>query len=275
MALLNRYQSMLSNGFRSRMTLLQPCALRTPFLLLVLAALGGCATAPGRTSSSDPWEGFNRGVYRFNDFADRNALKPVAKGYKAVTPGWARTGVSNFFSNLTYPWTIVNQLLQGKPVMACRDTGRLVINSVVGIGGLIDVATHAGLPENNEDFGQTLAVWGVPSGPFLTIPFFGPSSLRDGPSRIADYFSGVTLYIDVSWELEWSARGLAIVNDRAALLQLDSQLNNVFDPYAFLRDVWVQRREYQIYDGNPPEPTFDDEPLEEEPAPETAPTPVP
>ncbi len=228
--------------------------------------LAGCATAPGRTSAADPWEGLNRGIYRFNDVADRATLKPVAKAYEKVTPDWFRTGVGNFFTNLTYPTTIVNQLLQGKPAMAGKDTGRFVINSVLGLGGLFDVAVHAGLPENDEDFGQTLAVWGVPSGPFLTIPLFGPSTLRDAPSRIADYFSGVTRYIDVHWQEEWAARGLEVVNDRAELLPLESQLENVFDRYGFIRDAWIQRREYQIFDGNPPEPVFEDEPVDAAPA---------
>ena len=253
------------------MTVMQPNVLRALSMLLLCGLLAGCATAPGRTSTADPWEGLNRRVYRFNDVADRVALKPVAKAYQQVTPDWFRTGVSNFFTNLAYPTTIINQLLQGKPGRACKDTGRLVINTVLGLGGLFDVAIHAGLPANDEDFGQTLAVWGVPSGPALTIPFFGPSSVRDGPSRIADYFSGVTLYIDVSWELEWSARGLEIVNDRAELLPLEGQLSKVFDPYAFLRDAWAQRREYMIFDGSPPEPTFDDEFLDEEPAAPVAP----
>lgn len=239
--------------------------LRVTCLFAALLTLAGCATAPGRTTLDDPWEGFNRGVYRFNDFADRAALKPVARGYVKITPEWFRTGVSNFFSNLTYPTVIVNQLLQGKPGMAGRDTGRFLINSVLGLGGLFDVAVHAGLAENDEDFGQTLAVWGVPSGPFFTIPLFGPSTVRDAPSRIADYFSGVTRYIDVHWQEEWSARALEVVNDRAELLPLEGQFEQVFDRYGFIRDAWIQRREYQIFDGNPPEPTFDDEPPEDPP----------
>ena len=114
-----------------------------------------------------------------------------------------------------------------------------------------------------EDFGQTLAVWGVPSGPYVTLPFLGPSSLRDAPSRIADYFTGVPRYVDVQWEAEWSARALEVVGFRADLLPVEAQIENVFDRYAFMRDAWAQRREYMIFDGRPPEPTFDDEPLEE------------
>ncbi len=244
---------MLQNGLRSR-------------LLAVFAlglALSGCATAPGRTTADDPWEGLNRGIYRFNDVADRATLKPVARAYAKVTPNWMQTGVRNFFANLGYPTTIVNQLLQGKLGLALQDTGRLVINTVAGVGGLIDAASIGGLTANEEDFGQTLAVWGVPSGPYVTLPFLGPSSLRDAPSRIADYFTGVPRYVDVQWEAEWSARALEVVGFRADLLPVEAQIENVFDRYAFMRDAWAQRREYMIFDGRPPEPTFDDEPLEE------------
>jgi phospholipid-binding lipoprotein MlaA len=240
----------------------------------VALALTGCATAPGRTTSEDPWESLNRGIYRFNDVADRATLKPVAKAYGKVTPEWMQTGVRNFFANLGYPTTIVNQLLQAKLRLALRDTGRLVINTIVGVGGLIDVASAGGLTANDEDFGQTLAVWGVPSGPYVNLPLFGPSSLRDAPSRLVDYFTGVPRYVDVPWEVEWSARAVEVVGFRADLLPVEAQIANVFDRYAFMRDAWAQRREYMIFDGSPPEPTFDDEPLDEEPvAPAAQPAP--
>lgn len=253
------------------MVLMMRTRLRPALVLAIFAPLlfAGCATAPGRTTSADPWENYNRAVYRFNDAADRAALKPTARLYERVTPDWFRRGVSNFFRNLTYPTTIVNQALQGKPAMVARDTGRLLINSVLGLGGLFDVAVHAGLPYNDEDFGQTLAVWGVPSGPFFNIPLFGPSSARDAPSRIADYFTGTTRYVDVHWQEEWLARGLEVVNDRAELLQIEPQLEQVFDPYGFIRDAWVQRREFLIFDGDPPEASLEDllEEADEEPTP--------
>lgn len=252
---------MFQNGFRTR----------TLALLALALALTGCATSPGRTTAEDPWEGLNRGIYRFNDVADRATLKPVAKAYAKVTPGWMQTGVRNFFANLGYPTTILNQLLQGKLRLAVQDTGRLVINTVAGVGGLIDAASIGGLTANEEDFGQTLAVWGVPSGPYVNLPLFGPSSLRDAPSRIADYFTGVPRYVDVQWEVEWSARALEVVGFRADLLPVEAQIANVFDRYAFLRDAWAQRREYMIFDGSPPEPTFDDEPLDDEPVAPAAP----
>jgi len=121
-----------------------------------------------------------------------------------------------------------------------------------GIGGLLDVATRLGLQANDEDFGQTLAVWGVGSGPYVTLPFFGPSSLRDAPSRIFDYFLGPLVYLDVPWQTEWGLRALDIVHMRSELLPLDPTLQKAFDPYAFIRDAWVQKREFEIYDGNPP-----------------------
>lgn len=249
-------------------------------LLAVIALIGsGCATAPGRTVNDDRWEGFNRGIYKFNDTIDRAALKPVAKGYKKITPHWVRIGVGNFFSNISYPTTIVNQFLQGKAKLGLKDTGRFLLNSTLGVGGLIDVATPIGLQANDEDFGQTLAVWGVGSGPYVTLPFFGPSSLRDAPSRGVDYFLGPLKYLEIPWEAEWGLRGLDIIHTRADLLPLDQTLERTFDPYAFMRDAWVQQREYNVFDGNPPPETledledFEDEPVDDDPAPEPEPAP--
>jgi len=232
--------------------------------LLVIALLAtGCATAPGRTRTDDPWVNVNRGIYKFNDTVDRATLKPVAKGYMKITPRWFRSGVGNFFGNLGYPITVVNQFLQGKVGLGARDTGRFLVNSTLGIGGLLDVATRMGLEANDEDFGQTLAVWGVGSGPFLNLPFFGPSSLRDAPSRLADYFLSPLTYIDQPWESEWGMRALDLVHSRAELLSLDDTLRRTYDPYAFTRDAWIQRREYQIFDGNPPPEALEEEPQDE------------
>jgi phospholipid-binding lipoprotein MlaA len=241
-------------------------SLRNLVFLCCLAALGGCATAPGRTVNDDRWEGFNRGVYKFNDAIDRAGLKPVAKGYKKITPQWMRTGVSNFFANLEYPTVILNQFLQGKGKLGLRDTGRFLVNTTLGIGGLFDVATHMGLERNDEDFGQTLAKWGVSSGPYLMLPLFGPSSLRDAPSHIVEYFFDPSTYWDIPWEAQWGQRGLNVIQTRAGLLTLDPTLQRAFDPYAFIRDAWVQQREFAIFDGNPPPETLEEElpPPEEE-----------
>jgi phospholipid-binding lipoprotein MlaA len=245
-------------------------SLRAAIVLFVAILAAGCAATPGRTvMGEDRWESFNRGVYKFNDTVDRATLKPAAKGYKAITPSWMRRGVGNFFANLDSPATILNQFLQGKALVGLRDTGRFLLNTTLGIGGLFDVATPIGLEAHDEDFGQTLAVWGVGSGPFVNLPLFGPSTLRDAPSRVVDYFVDPLTYGDLHWEEEWGQRALDMVNTRAELLQLDPTLERTFDPYAFIRDAWLQRREFEIYDGNPPPETLDEELMEEEdPAPE-------
>ncbi len=234
--------------------------------------LTGCASAPGRTAMDDDrWENFNRGVYKVNDTVDRAALKPTAKGYKKITPGWLRSGIGNFFSNLEYPATIINQFLQGKGVTGLKDTGRFLLNTTLGIAGIFDVATPIGLDAHDEDFGQTLAVWGVNSGPYLTLPLFGPSTVRDAPSRVIDYFFDPLTFADVPWEAQWGERVLNTVHTRAELLTLDPTLQRAFDPYAFIRDAWLQRREFEIFDGNPPPETLDEEFIEDEelPADET------
>lgn len=239
--------------------------LRALTVVLIAAVLGGCATAPGRTSGDDPWEGFNRGVYKFNDTVDRATLKPIAKGYQKITPRWMRIGIGNFFANLEYPTTIANQFLQGKGKLGLQDTGRFIINTTLGLGGLIDVATRMGLDANDEDLGQTLAVWGVSSGPYVTLPFFGPSSLRDAPTRVLEFVFDPLSYVDIPWEHEWGRRTLDVVHSRSELLALDPTLQRTFDPYAFMRDAWVQQREFVIFDGDPPpevlEEDFDDEEL--------------
>lgn len=231
-------------------------------VLLLLAAAGmlqACAT-PGRTTNADPWQGFNRGAYKFNDTLDRAALKPVAKGYQKVTPQWLRTGVRNFFDNLGTPWTMVNQLLQGKPQHMAHDTCRFVLNTVVGLAGTIDVAGKLGMADNDEDFGQTLAVWGAPSGPYLVLPIFGPSNVRDGLGRIPDWLLGrPQRYADLTDVQSYSLTALNVVSSRERLLSYEGTLNNAYDPYGVMRDVWVQNREHEVFDGNPPVDIPEDE----------------
>jgi phospholipid-binding lipoprotein MlaA len=236
-------------------------------LIGVLLVASGCAT-PGRTTPSDPLKGVNRAVYKFNDTLDRAALKPAAKGYRAITPRWFRAGVGHFFANLIYPTTIVNQILQGKPGLGLKDTGRFLVNTTIGIGGLLDVATPLGLDSHDEDFGQTLAVWGIGSGPFINLPLFGPSSLRDAPARIVDYFTDPLTYADLSTGADLGIRALDLLNTRVELLSVDSTLQSTFDPYSFVRDAWAQQREFEIFDGDPPAETLeefeDEEPAEDE-----------
>jgi phospholipid-binding lipoprotein MlaA len=244
--------------------------MRAAVLMVFALTAAGCASAPGRTVKDDRWESFNRGVYKFNDTIDRAALKPVAQGYKKITPSFVRVGISNFFGNIEYPTTIVNQFLQGKVVMGLRDTGRFLLNTTLGLGGLFDVATPVGLEANDEDLGQTLAVWGVGSGPYVTLPFLGPSSVRDAPSRFADTFLDAASFADIPWEAQWGRRALNVVHSRAELLTLDPTLERTFDPYAFVRDAWVQQREFEIFDGNPPPEELEEEFIEDEPQPAEA-----
>ncbi len=245
--------------------------LRLLCLLLVAAALGGCATAPGRTSTDDPWQGMNRSIYKFNDAVDRATLKPVARGYQKVTPQWFRTGVRNFFNHLETPWVMVNELLQGKPGLMAQQTCRFVLNSVVGLGGFIDVAGKLELSAQNEDFGQTLAVWGAPSGPYIMLPFLGPSTVRDGFGRVPDYYGNPVRYADLPWETETTLDVLDLVETREALLSVEETLNQAYDRYGIMRDAWLQRREYLIYDGAPPEPALEDDIGMEDDAAETSP----
>lgn len=236
-----------------------------PACLVLL--LAGCATT-GERNQADPIEPFNRGVYRFNDTLDRAALKPVARTYREHTPGWFQTGVGHFFTNLSYPWTIVNQLLQGKVVAAGQDTARFAINTVLGWGGVFDVASGAGLPHHDEDLGQTLGRWGVPPGPYLMLPLLGPSTLRDAPSSYASRYAEPYYWYDYGNE-RWFALALNIVDKRAGLLALEPAMERVFDKYAFLRDAYLQRRQFVVYDGEPPEEdweedSFDEETLEDE-----------
>jgi phospholipid-binding lipoprotein MlaA len=221
---------------------------------VVLAAcallLSGCATVPsGKPDPRDPWEGFNRASYKFNDALDRAIAKPAAKGYKKVTPRVVRTGVSNFISNLGTITTVVNDVLQGKMKQAGQDSGRFLLNSTLGLAGLFDPASAAGLERNSEDFGQTLGKWGVKSGPYLMLPILGPSTVRDTVGRIPDQFTYPVNYLEDD-STRYIIRGVDFLDLRAGLLDLDAQIEKSYDKYAFIRNAWLQRREYQVTDGN-------------------------
>lgn len=221
---------------------------------LVVAA-AGCAHSP-TYDPADPLERINRGVYAFNDTADKYVLRPVAKGYVAVTPGFVRKGVTNFFHNLGYPLTIVNQFLQGKPVEGLSDTGRFLVNTTLGIGGLFDPASALGLAPHEEDFGQTFGVWGIGQGWYLMVPFLGPSTNRDFTGRLVGGPLNPLFYGDDA-EAVFVVNLLDIVNTRALLLSSDRLVRQAFDPYVFVRDAYLQSRRSAVHDGNPPREDFD------------------
>lgn len=223
-------------------------------LLVLTLTLGGCAASGNIEPSApdtDPWEGLNRPLYTFNDTVDRYTLKPIAKGYRAVLPQFMRTGVSNFSNNLRTPVSSVNNLLQGKPTRAASDFARFLLNSTIGIGGLFDVAIHAGLERYDEDFGQTLAVWGVPDGPFVIVPFLGPATLRDAVAIPANLYLDALRQVDNS-SIRDKLWALRLIDLRYRLLSADRFLEESEDPYITLRESYLQNRRYEIYDGNPP-----------------------
>ena len=231
--------------------------MRSMFLALLAAAvLGGCATAGAPTR--DPWESFNRKTFAFNDAVDQAVMKPVAQGYQKVVPSFAREGINNFYDNIEDIGTSLNNFLQGKPREGLSDAGRFLVNTFLGVFGLWDVATPMGLEKHSEDFGQTLGVWGVESGPFLVLPFLGPSTVRDGTARFVDPSWYWGEYVDPE-RLYWGIWTLDKVRIRANLLQAESLLEGAaLDRYTFIRDAWVQRRRSQVFDGNPPRPKEDD-----------------
>lgn len=235
--------------------------------LAPLALLVGCVTVPAdRADARDPFEPLNRGVYAFNDGLDRALVRPVARSYKSHVPEPVQTGVSNFFSNAKYPVTMVNNLLQAKPGAALNDLARVLLNSSIGLGGLLDVATRVGLERHDEDFGQTLGRWGVPAGPYVMVPFLGPYTLRDGVGSLADDFAEPRGYLNDT-TLRWSFWALDKFERRVRLLDADAVLDRTGDGYAFVRSAYLQRREYQVKDGNVPlsDPSLELEPdLEED-----------
>ena len=218
--------------------------------VIAVMSLSACVTLPPneQRSPQDPWESWNRGVYKFNDVLDRGVAKPVARAYVRVVPPPVRTGISNFFSNLNTPTVMINDALQGKLHAAANDLGRFLLDSTVGMGGLLDPATAVGLDHNDEDFGQTLGVWGVHPGPFVELPLLGPSDLRDAPARLVDTYTNPQAYITNSY-VKYSLWGVDLVKVRADLLPLDATVQNAFDPYAFIRDAYLQHRAYKISGG--------------------------
>lgn len=217
--------------------------------LLSLSLLSGCAhTPPG--DPADPLESINRPIFSFNQSADRYVVEPVARAYVDVTPTFARRGVSNFFANLLSPTVIVNDLLQAKFIQGGSDLGRFAVNSVYGLGGLIDVGSRVGLPPHDEDFGQTLGVWGVGPGWYLMLPLLGPSDNRDLTGKVADHFTYPLTYLPSDYDGEnIGLTGLSIVDLSTGLLGLQGLIDAQFDPYVFVRSAYLQRRQALIGDG--------------------------
>lgn len=221
-------------------------------LLLSLAlSLSACATT-GERDPQDPFESYNRAAHEFNYQVDRFVLKPVAKGYDTVVPDPISWGISNFFSNLNEITVVINDLLQGKFRQAAHDAGRFALNTTVGVGGIFDVAGHAGYNKNNEDFGQTLGAWGVDSGPYLVLPFLGPSTVRDTVALPVDLYTDPVMHVEGD-DARIALAATRVVDQRAAMLGSERVLAEATDDnYLYIREAFLQRRENLVYDGNPP-----------------------
>ena len=218
---------------------------------LVLLALQGCATVKS-ADARDPWEPMNRSIYQFNDAVDTVALKPAAQLYVKVLPGMVRTGVSNFMGNLGDVWSMANSAMQLKGQATVETFMRINVNTFLGLGGILDVASEMGIEKRREDFGQTLGYWGVQPGPYVVLPVFGPSTLRDALAFPVDMQGNVTN----SLADEATRNGLLavrLIDQRAGLLKaVDAIKASSLDPYSFVRDAYLQKRRNDIYDGNPP-----------------------
>ncbi len=229
--------------------------MKLALIFLSIFLISGCASTPN-ANPKDPYENFNRGVFKFNESLDKHVLKPVAQGYDTITPKIVRTGINNFFSNLDDVLVTFNDLLQFKFKQAASDGSRVLFNTTFGLLGFINVTDR--LEKHNEDFGQTLGYWGVPSGPYVVLPFFGPSSARDGVGLAGDGYTGVVTNLK-----DVPTRNTLYVTDkvnlRANLLEAEKTLDDAADRYAFMRDFYMARRQNLVYDGDPPREKYIDE----------------
>ena len=234
-------------------------------LFITLLSSSGCTTLDGPPNPDDPYESFNRTMFAFNESADRYAIKPVAQGYDFIMPDFASKGVSNFFNNIDDIVVFFNQLLQFKITEAVATSARFVFNTTFGIFGLIDFATDMNLPKQNEDFGQTLAVWGVGSGPFIVLPLIGPSTIRDTAGLAVDWTYFDPIFKRQTLQQSLITLSIKYIDVRAGLLKASNILDETApDKYAFVRDAWMLRREFLIYDGNPPDEFNEDELFDDE-----------
>ena len=221
--------------------------------------LSGCASLTSQ-EENDPLEIVNRGIYEFNEAADESVIEPIAKAYQFVTPETIDNSVTNFFSNLDDIVVFMNDVLQLKFNQALSDGGRVIVNTTIGLLGLVDMATDMGLPKHNEDFGQTLGAYGLGTGPYIVLPILGPSTLRDSVGLYGDMFVEPIQQLNDSSGM-WTVIALKGIDTRADLISAKKILDQAsLDPYEFMRSGYFQRREYLIYDGNPPfDETFIDE----------------
>ena len=216
--------------------------------LAKLLFCAGVVLAPmaAQAAEEDPWESVNRVIFRFNDTVDTYALKPIAQGYQFITPQFVEDGVHNFFNNIGDVGNFANNVLQAKPAAAGVDTARLIFNTTFGLLGFIDVGTKMGLQRSDEDFGQTLGYWGVQSGPYVVIPLLGPSTVRDAVAKYPDTYTSPYKYID-HVPTRNTALGVNLVDTRASLLSAERLING--DKYIFIRNAFLQNREFRIKDG--------------------------
>jgi len=229
---------------------------RSAIALFAASVLGGCAAAPSR---DDPFEPMNRASYAVHEVVDGYVVKPVAQAYVDYAPKVVQTGIRNFFGNIDDFFSFINDMLQNKPDKAGNDLGRVIANTGFGLLGLIDIASDAGIPKGNEDFGQTFGYWGIPQGPYLFIPVLGPTTVRDGSGWIIRAYTTPIGYIpDVpTRNILW---GIGLLDARASELQAESLVDQAsLDRYTFIRRAYLQRREYLVHDGAPPPPKEDDE----------------
>lgn len=231
------------------MAISRPAGAAVAVILLVVMSSSSAVAAE---DPRDPFEGFNRAVFAFNDGLDKAIVRPVAVGYEAVLPGPVRTGVSNFYGNIADLLISVNSLLQGKPTDAVGDAARFMFNSTFGIAGIFDVATEMGIEKHEEDFGQTLGRWGAGPGPYLMLPVFGPRDVRDAAGLAVEMVADPVGNVD-HVATRNTLSGIRLINDRAALLSADKIIEEAaLDKYAYIRDAYLQRRQSLVHDGRPP-----------------------
>jgi phospholipid-binding lipoprotein MlaA len=214
--------------------------------LALAALLSGCATLPnGKPTPGDPWERMNRSIWKFDNALDHAVLRPVARGYVRDIPGPVRRSVNNFMTNLTYSDTVINDFLQGKFNDGANDVTRLVVNTTLGLGGLFDPASHMDLDRHDTDVGQTLGVWGVPQGPYLVLPFLGPSDVRDAVGSAGDEYLTPRAYLQSTYA-RWSLYLVDKVDQRAGLLGQDPLIDSAYDSYVFVRNAYLQNRQFKV-----------------------------